>query len=927
MTKNRGFWPMRDIPTVLWLLLTVIAALAHRALPMPGWLMIHLLLLGAVTHAILVWSQYFSFALLRRAATDVDRRRQSIRLILSNGAAALVITGVLSGIWAVTVAGAAVLIVAVTWHAATLVRRMRGSMPGRFGRTIRYYIASAALLTIGAALGAWLARGDAASNLVVAHALINLLGWIGLTVAGTVVTLWPTILRTRADEGAAAGASRALPVLAGAVVVAATGAALEQLVAVAAGLGAYLVGLGIIFFSLFRAARQKAPRSFAALSVAAAMLWWAGAVAAVAVGAIVAAVDGGGFEALDALFGQVVPYLAAGFAVQVLVGALSYLVPVVLGGGPTPVRVGTAGFDAAGILRVTVANAALAVCALPVSSLMRVAASIMYLVAMASFLVVMWRAMRTQRRAKAAAGLPDGGRLAIGRPGGGRRAAGQSAAGQAAAGLTDGGRPDGGLSRRHGPIVPEGEQPAGRRSGQAVAGLLSVVLVAAGLAAADPVGLGWSAAPVGAADAPVQTVQVEAANMRFTPDRIEVPAGTRLVIELTNTDDEQVHDLVFANGIAGGRLAPGGKETIDVGVITADLDGWCSILGHRQMGMTLQIVATGSEAVSGASPDAGVSPDAGARPDAGAHGMGHMGGGTATGSSTAPDLMAEPGPGFDPIDAELPALPTSDSPITRELTLTVRDEKREVAPGVTQTLWTYNGTAPGPVLHGRVGDRFVITLENKGAMGHSIDFHAGSLAPDRPMRTIPPGKSLTYTFTATRAGIWMYHCSTMPMSTHIANGMYGAVVIEPAGLPAVDRSYVLVQGEYYLGDHDGGTVDPDRIATRNPDLVTFNGYANQYDHAPLPARVGERVRIWVLDAGIERPSSFHVIGGQFDTVWAEGAYLLDHATDTGSQALALQPAQGGFVELAFPEAGTYPFVSHLMVDAERGAHGVFAVDE
>ncbi|MFJ4044359.1 multicopper oxidase domain-containing protein [Microbacterium sp. NPDC089987] len=880
MTKNRGFWPMRDIPTVLWLLLTVIAALAHRALPMPGWLMMHLLLLGAVTHAILVWSQYFSFALLRSAATDRDRRRQSIRLILSNSAAALVIAGVLSGIWAVTLTGAAALIVAVAWHAATLVRRMRGSMPGRFGRTIRYYISSAALLTIGAALGAWLARGDSAPNLVVAHALINVLGWIGLTVAGTVVTLWPTILRTRADEGAATGASRALPVLAGGVVIAATGAALAQLLVVAVGLGAYLVGLVIIFVSLIRAARQKAPRTFAALSVGAALLWWAGAVAAVAVGAVLAALEGSGFTALDALLGQVVPYLAAGFAAQVLVGALSYLVPVVLGGGPTPVRVGTAGFDAAGILRVTVANAALAVCALPVSSLMRVVASIMYLVAMASFLVVMWRAMRAQRRAKAAG-------------------------------------PVGNAVRRHGPIVPEGEQAPGRRSGEAVAGLLAVVLVAAGLAAVDPVGLGWSAAPVGAADAPVQTVQVEAANMRFTPDRIEVPAGTRLVIEVTNTDDEQVHDLVFANGIAGGRLAPGEKETIDVGVITADLDGWCSILGHRQMGMTLQIVATGAEAGAAANADA----------DAGGHDMGGMGGDSASEPAETLDLMADPGPGFEPFDAELPALPASEAPVTRELTLTVRDEKREVAPGVTQTLWTYNGTAPGPLLHGRVGDRFVITLENKGTMGHSIDFHAGSLAPDRPMRTIPPGKSLTYTFTATRAGIWMYHCSTMPMTAHIANGMYGAVVIEPAGLPAVDRSYVLVQGEYYLGDHDGGTVDPDGIATRDPDLVTFNGYANQYDHAPLPAKVGERVRVWVLDAGIERPSSFHVIGGQFDTVWAEGAYLLDHSTDTGSQALALQPAQGGFVELTFPEAGTYPFVSHLMIDAERGAHGLFAVGE
>src|SRR5690606_24323449 len=116
--------------------------------------------------------------------------------------------------------------------------------------------------------------------------------------------------------------------------------------------------------------------------------------------------------------------------------------------------------------------------------------------------------------------------------------------------------------------------------------------------------------------------------------------------------------------------------------------------------------------------------------------------------------------------------------------------------------------------------------------------------------------------------------------------------------------------------------DIEKVATGLPDLVTFNGYAAQYDHRPLTARVGERVRLWVLDAGPNRASSFHVVGGQFDTVWAEGRYLMNRATDTGSQALALQPAQGGFVELVLPEAGTYPFVSHIMSDAERGAHGL-----
>jgi FtsP/CotA-like multicopper oxidase with cupredoxin domain len=122
----------------------------------------------------------------------------------------------------------------------------------------------------------------------------------------------------------------------------------------------------------------------------------------------------------------------------------------------------------------------------------------------------------------------------------------------------------------------------------------------------------------------------------------------------------------------------------------------------------------------------------------------------------------------------------------------------------------------GPVLRGKIGDRFEITLVNDGTIGHSIDFHAGMLAPDRPMRTIQPGESLTYTFTAVHAGIWMYHCSTMPMSMHIANGMFGAVIIDPPDLAPVDREYLLVQSEFYLGAQ-GETADADRIATQQPD--------------------------------------------------------------------------------------------------------------
>jgi nitrite reductase (NO-forming) len=400
-------------------------------------------------------------------------------------------------------------------------------------------------------------------------------------------------------------------------------------------------------------------------------------------------------------------------------------------------------------------------------------------------------------------------------------------------------------------------------------------------------------------------VQVTAANMRFTPSTLKVPAGNRLVIDLRNADDQDVHDLVLDSGADSGRLAPGQSARVAVGVVGRDLEGWCSVLGHRQMGMLLHVDVSGNPPAATGHQMPGMTMD-----DPHPHGD----------AADDLDLGADPGPRFGAHDATLP--PLGDQRVHRR-TFTVSEVERAVAPGVTQRLWTYNGHAPGPVLHGRVGDRFVIRLVNDGSIGHSVDFHAGSLAPDRPMRTLAPGRSLTYRFTATRAGVWMYHCSSMPMSVHIANGMFGAVVIEPPNLPRVDHSYVLVQSELYLGKQ-GGTADVDKVLADKPDAVVFNGYANQYDHGPLTARIGQRVRVWLLDAGPNRSMSFHVVGGQFDTTYAEGAYLL-HGGPGGSQALALAPGQGGFVELTFPQPGHYPFVSHVMVDAERGAHGLLDV--
>lgn len=861
---TRGFSPLRDLPALVWLIAIPLVSFAHPLIPEPRWLLVHLLLLGAVTHSIVVWSQHFADALLRTPSTP----RPQLLALLAAGALAVMV-GTQGGWWLLTLMGASAVTTAVVWHSLRLAGQLRRSLQPRFARVVHYYLAAAAMLPLGASLGVLLARQPADpwhSRLLLAHVAVNLLGWVGLTVAGTVVTLWPTILRTRMGEGTDAAIRRALPIMVLGVLVVAVSCLFGGWQIAAAGVAAYVVGAAILARPLVEAGRRKPPASHPGWSVMAGILWWAGCLVAWGFGL---ALGGSGQQVLDR-FETLVPFLAAGFAAQVLLGALGYLVPTAVGGGGHAVRSSGAVLARAGALRVVAVNLGLVVCLLPGPSAVVVAASAVVMFALAAQLPLLVLAIRAGRRAKESGsgpGIPDAAEAAVQR----------------------------------------------RRSfGSAVAGIAVVALAVAGGVIVDPTAVGLprtaSAAAGVVPTGKTTTVTIRTEHMRFVPSSITVPVGDRLVIELDNTDAD-VHDLVLETGADTGRVAPGDQATLDVGVVGRDLDAWCSIVGHRQMGMTLAIKVTGGSSQVAHEQESG-----------------HHAGMPGHDSGDAPTYPhgAHPGDDFTARDAVLPRL--SDTRVHR-VTLRVREEVREVAPGVTQRQWVYEGDSPGPTLHGRVGDRFVVTLVNDGTMGHSVDFHAGALAPDRPMRTIAPGESLTYRFTATRAGIWMYHCSTHPMSVHIANGMFGAVVIEPPGLPAVDREYVLVQSEHYYGAQ-GEPVDADKVLAEQPDAVVFNGYANQYDFDQLRARVGERVRVWVLDAGPNRSTSFHVVGGQFDTVWVEGSYLLRAGGPDGSagaQALALGAAQGGFVELEFPEAGHYPFVSHVMVDAERGAHGVFDV--
>ncbi len=628
-----GFWPLRDLPAVLWLVATMVAVLLHGDLPAPRWLMIHLLLLGAVSHSILVWSRHFADALLHTPARAGDRRRQSARLALLNGGTALVVAGVLAGRWPVTAAGATAVAVAVLWHGGSLVTRLRAALPARFAMTVRYYVAAAVLLPVGALLGTLMARGAddrTHERLLLAHVALNVLGWLGLTVLGTLVTLWPTMLRTRIAAGAERAASRALPVLLVAVTVTVAAALTGILPGAALGLGLYLAGLGVLAGPFLRAARGKPPASFATWSVLAGLLWLVGTLLFLTIAVAGSATWGQAHGRLA----DVTPALAAGFAPQVLLGALSYLMPVALRGGPAAVRAATRVLDRGGPLRLALVNLGLLAALPPAPATVRTLAGVLVLGGFASFLPLMALAARASRRAKAGGTAP----LPLARA-------------------------------------------RGLGSGLAVGGLAAVVLAVAAGVAADPAAVTGSPAVPAAAGAAATgrttQVQIVADHMRFTPSRVEVPAGNHLIITVRNADPETVHDLVLDSGADSGRLDPGAVARVDAGIIGRDLQGWCSVVGHRQMGMVLDIVVLGAAPAGTA--DGGVRGPVDVAPDDPAGSADTPSGATPSDSAAGRlDFLADPDRSFQAHPAQLP--PRATARVHRR-TLTVEEVNREVAPG------------------------------------------------------------------------------------------------------------------------------------------------------------------------------------------------------------------------------------------------------
>jgi nitrite reductase (NO-forming) len=405
----------------------------------------------------------------------------------------------------------------------------------------------------------------------------------------------------------------------------------------------------------------------------------------------------------------------------------------------------------------------------------------------------------------------------------------------------------------------------------------------------------------------VTSANITLGDLFVSPTTVNIPSGQRITLHVKNTGAIS-HDLRLDGQSGTKMLSPGASQTIVVGPFTQTAKLWCTVPGHRAAGMVLALVVGGASAGETSS---------------GMSGMAGMSAAAASGASSGDatiDATKTPAPDWKPFDPTLAPAPHATE---HKVTFHVVSKTVEVAPGVRQQLWTFNGQVPGPILRGHIGDVFTVTLVNNDTMEHSIDFHASRVAPNVDMRSIKPGESLVYQFKADYAGIWMYHCGTAPALQHIGNGMFGAVIIDPPTLAPVAHEYVMVQSELYLGPQDQ-PGDYAKMQAFEPDAVVFNEYYNQYKFRPIRVEPNQRIRVWVLDAGPSENSSFHIVGTIFDTVFKEGSYLLQpDARHGGSQALDLQPAQGGFVEFSFAEKGLYMMVTHKFANVGKGALGVF----
>lgn len=281
---------------------------------------------------------------------------------------------------------------------------------------------------------------------------------------------------------------------------------------------------------------------------------------------------------------------------------------------------------------------------------------------------------------------------------------------------------------------------------------------------------------------------------------------------------------------------------------------------------------------------------------------------------------------------QLPPPIQRDQPGTVHYTLEAREVIAPLAEGVDYAFWTYNGTVPGPLLRARQGDTVRLTLSNHktSTHKHSIDLHAVTGPGGGAGLTLTePGQTKTISFRVLQPGVYVYHCASPNVPTHITNGLYGLIVVDPKeGWSKVDREFYVMQGEFYthgdLGEKGFQPFSAEKMMRETPDYIVLNGRVRALSGTgALKAKQGETIRIFIGNAGVSKISSFHIIGEIMDRVYPEASLGHFH---TGVQTTLIPAGGAAVVELKLENAGTFILLDHAISRIDRGAYGLLEVE-
>lgn len=307
----------------------------------------------------------------------------------------------------------------------------------------------------------------------------------------------------------------------------------------------------------------------------------------------------------------------------------------------------------------------------------------------------------------------------------------------------------------------------------------------------------------------------------------------------------------------------------------------------------------------------------------------------ASGAQAAAETPAAELPVIDAVTTHAPEVPPAidrDHPARVRVKMETVEKTMKMDDGVEYHYWTFNGDVPGRMIRVREGDTVEVEFSNNpsSTVPHNVDFHAATGPGGGAEASFTaPGRTSTFSFKALQPGLYIYHCAVAPVGMHIANGMYGLILVEPKeGLPKVDKEFYIVQGDFYTKGKKGAQglqpFDMDKAIAEQPEYVVFNGHVGAIagDNA-LKAKAGETVRMYVGNGGPNLVSSFHVIGEIFDKVYVEGGKLINENVQS-----TLIPAGGAaIIEFKADIPGSYTVVDHSLFRAfNKGALGQLKVE-